>query len=122
MGWLDLDLDTLFDRQRVPRRFDDARPVSRYPSADMDLALVVEDSVPAAMVAETLERAVGDLCESVELFDVYRGPGVGVGRRSLAYRLRFAALDRTLTDEEIAGIRDRCLEAVAAEHRATLRQ
>ena len=122
MGWLDLDLDTLLDRQQVARRSDDAQPVSRYPSADIDLALVVEDSVPAAMVAETLERAVGDVSESVELFDVYRGPGVGAGRRSLAYRLRFAALDRTLTDEEMAAVRERCIAAAAAEHGAALRQ
>jgi phenylalanyl-tRNA synthetase beta chain len=122
VGWLDLDLDLLLDRGRVPRRSEDARPVSRYPSADMDLALVVDDTVPAGDVETTLERAIGQQCESVDLFDVYRGPAIGDGRRSLAYHLRFAALDHTLTDEEMAEIRDRCLAEVAADHGAALRQ
>ena len=122
VGWLDLDLDVLLDRDRVARRSETARPVSRYPSADIDLALVVDEAVPAAAVAPTLERAVGELCESVELFDVYRGPGIADGRRSLAFHLRFAALDHTLTDEEIAEVRARCIDAVASEHGATLRQ
>ena len=56
--------------------------------------------------------AAGELCESVELFDVYRGAGVSEGSRSLAYRLRFCALDRTLTDAEVAELRARCIEAV----------
>jgi phenylalanyl-tRNA synthetase beta chain len=122
LGWLDLDLDALLDRDRVPRRPESARAVSRYPSADMDLALVVDDAVPAAAVASTLERAVGEVCESVELFDVYRGAGIVGGSRSLAFRLRFAALDHTLSEEEIADIRARCVDAVASEHGATLRQ
>jgi len=45
--------------------------VSRFPSSDVDLAFVVADSVPAAAVEATLRRAAGDLCESVDLFDVY---------------------------------------------------
>jgi phenylalanyl-tRNA synthetase beta chain len=122
LGWLDLDLDALLDRDRVPRRSESARPVSRYPSADMDLALVVVDAVPAAEVASTLERAIGEVCGSVELFDVYRGAGIAGGSRSLAFRLRFAALDHTLSEEEIADIRARCIDAVASEHGATLRQ
>ncbi len=74
------------------------------------------------MWRSTLERAIGEQCESVELFDVYRGPAIGDGRRSLAYHLRFAALDHTLTEEEMAEVRERCLDAVAADHGAALRQ
>jgi phenylalanyl-tRNA synthetase beta chain len=122
VGWLDLDLDLLLDRSRAARRSEDARPVSRYPSADMDLALVVQDTVSAGEVQATLERAIGEPCESVELFDVYRGPAIGDGRRSLAFHLRFAALDHTLADEEVAEIRARCLDAVAGDHGASLRQ
>ena len=59
--------------------------------------------------------------ESVELFDVYRGPSVGEGARSLAFRLRFCAQDRTLTDEEIGGLRSACIQAVEQGHHAALR-
>ena len=77
--------------------------------------------MPAGSVERTLREAGGDELESVGLFDVYRGPSVEGGSRSLAYRLRFCALDRTLTDEEIGTLRTTCIDAVESEHRATLR-
>jgi len=117
-GWLELDLAKL---AAAPRRPLEARPVSRFPSSDVDLAFVVDDPVPAAAIEATLRGAAGELCESVELFDVYRGPGVREGSRSLAYRLRFCALDRTLTDTEVAGLRAECISAVEGRYEATLR-
>ena len=121
VGWIDLDIGILLDRQRVPRRSEEAVAVTRFPSSDIDLAFVVEESVPAGSVERTLRRAGGELLESVELFDVYRGPSVDEGSRSLAFRLRFSALDRTLTDEEMGGLRSACIEAVATAHQARLR-
>jgi phenylalanyl-tRNA synthetase beta chain len=121
VGWLEVDLGPLLDPDVVPRRPDQARPVSRYPSSDVDLALVVPDDVPAAAVAGGLERAGGDLLESVALFDVYRDEAVGAGRRSLAFRLRFCADDRTLTDAEVGSLRQRCVDAVAEAFGAVLR-
>jgi len=117
VGWLEVDLGALTGVGRVP---EEAHPVSRFPSSDIDLALVVADSVAAADVATVLEIASGDLLESVHLFDVYRGAALE-GRRSLAYRLRFCALDRTLTDEEVGHLRTGCIEAVSAQLGAELR-
>ena len=76
---------------------------------------------PADVVAEGLRAAAGDLLESVTLFDVYRGTGIAEGARSLAYRLRFCAPDRTLTDEEVGTLRARCIEAAEKEFGAVLR-
>jgi phenylalanyl-tRNA synthetase beta chain len=118
VGFIELDLANL---AAAPRRPLAARPVSRFPSSDVDLAFVVDDAVPAAEIEATLARAAGELCESVELFDVYRGAGVSEGSRSLAYRLRFCALDRTLTDVEVAELRTGCIDAVEARYPATLR-
>jgi phenylalanyl-tRNA synthetase beta chain len=87
----------------------------------VDLAFVVADSVAAGDVARTLVTAGGDLLESLALFDVYRGPGLAAETRSLAYRLRFCALDRTLTDAEVGELRLRCIGAVEESHGATLR-
>jgi len=117
-GWLELDLGKLAS---APKRPPAARPVSRFPSSDVDLAFVVPDTVPAASVEATLSRVAGELCESIELFDVYRGAGVSEGGRSLAYRLRFCALDRTLTEGEISELRARCIAAVESQYEATLR-
>jgi phenylalanyl-tRNA synthetase beta chain len=119
VGWLEIDLDGLLGRAH--RRPDVVVPVSRFPSSDVDLAFVVDDAVPASSVAQTLQRAGGPLLESSVLFDVYRGPGVPTGTRSLAYRLRFCAPDRTLTDEEVGDVRRGCIEAVESAHGAQLR-
>ncbi len=121
VGWLDLDLGVLLDPQRAPRRPSESVPISRFPSSDIDLAFVVPDAVPAGRVEATLATVGGELLESVQLFDVYRGESLGEGVRSLAYRLRFCALDRTLTDEEIGGLRADCILAVEQAHRAALR-
>jgi phenylalanyl-tRNA synthetase beta chain len=121
VGWLDLDIGTLLDRQQVPRRPEVARPISRFPSSDIDLAFAVDDEVSAGTVERALRRAGGEDLESVELFDVFRGDVVGVGRRSLAYRLRFCSLDHTLNDAELAELRNRCIAAVEEGGKATLR-
>lgn len=121
VGWLDVDLGVLLDRERVPRRPDEARPVTRFPSSDVDLAFVVDEVVPAGAVARTLQETAADLLESVELFDVYRGPSVDEGSRSLAFRLRFSSLDHTLTDREVGELRSRSIAAVEQAHRARLR-
>jgi phenylalanyl-tRNA synthetase beta chain len=118
VGYLTLSVDALLDEPRRPRQ---AQDVSKFPASDMDLAFVVDDGVPAAAVRGTLLETGGDLLESVGLFDVYRGGQVGEGRRSLAYRLRFRAPDRTLDDNELAAVRRRLIDAVVATHGAELR-
>ncbi len=107
---LDLDLIPLDDRRPAPQ-------VSPYPPIAVDVALVAAASVPAADLAEALSDGGGELLEEVRLFDVYTGEQVGVGRRSLAFTLRFRAPDRTLTSEEANAARDSAV-AVAAERYA----
>jgi phenylalanyl-tRNA synthetase beta chain len=118
VGWLEVDLGQLATVDRRPAA---ARPLSRFPSSDIDVALVVDDDVPVDRVADALANAGGDLLESVVLFDVYRGDGVVAGRRSLAFRLRFGALDRTLTDQDVGELRQRCIDAARDAVGAVLR-
>ena len=118
VGWIECDLGRLL---ATARRSEQARPVSRFPSNDIDLAFEVEESTPAAAVEATLRDAAGPLLDDLRLFDVYRGPALAEGWRSLAYRLRFCALDRTLTDDEVAEARRRSIEAVESAHPARLR-
>jgi phenylalanyl-tRNA synthetase beta chain len=118
VGYLAVSLDRLLAEPRLPAQ---ARDVSRYPASDVDLAFVVDDSIPAAVVAATLDGVRAVPIESVTLFDVYRGESVGAGRRSLAFRLRYRAPDRTLSDSELARARSAAIEAVVAAHRAELR-
>ena len=104
----------------VPRSDGVYRPISRFPSSDVDLAFVVDDSIGADELAAVLRSAGGELVTDVELFDVFRGDSVGEGRRSLAYRLRIQAPDRTLTDTELGELRD-ALIAAAGSVGGTLR-
>ncbi|MUK02096.1 phenylalanine--tRNA ligase subunit beta [Vibrio cholerae] len=91
-----------------------ARPLSTYPPATQDVALVVDASVVAGDVLETLREGAGELLEDVSLFDVYTGQGIGEGRKSLAFALRFRASDRTLTADEASAARDAAV-ALAGE-------
>ncbi len=96
-------------------------PISGFPVATQDVALVVDAEVPAGKVAAALRAGGGTLLESIRLFDVYVGDQVGPGRRSLAFALRFRAPDRTLTADEVTGARDAAVAAATAATGAVLR-
>jgi phenylalanyl-tRNA synthetase beta chain len=101
-----------------------APPISAYPVATQDVALVVRETVPAAEVGAALAAGAagaGGLLEEVRLFDIYTGEQVGEGNKSLAYRLRFRAPDRTLTDEETSAARDAAVAEAARRAGAVLR-
>jgi phenylalanyl-tRNA synthetase beta chain len=72
-------------------------------------------------VESTLREAAGELIVDLRLFDVFRDARLGEQRRSLAYRLRLQALERTLTDPEVAELRGRCIDAVRSTHGGELR-
>ncbi len=118
VAWLELDLTALFALPANERPF---RPFSRFPSADIDLAFAVDDAVPAGEVAATLRRSVGGLLVDLHLFDVFRGDQVGAGQRSLGFRLRLQAADRTLGEDEVTAVRAKAIDDVATAHGATLR-
>jgi phenylalanyl-tRNA synthetase beta chain len=86
--------------------------VISYPAVHQDVAVVVDEAVPAAEVRAAVLEGGGDLLRSAEVFDLYRGEQLGQGRKSLALRLSFRAADRTLTDEEVAERRTAIEQAV----------
>jgi phenylalanyl-tRNA synthetase beta chain len=94
----ELDLEAL--QAAAPPRYAYA-PISAYPAALRDVAVVVADAVPAERVAEEIRKAGGELLRGVRLFDLYRGESIPAGTKSLAYALSYQAADRTLTDKEV---------------------
>jgi len=114
----ELDLDALLPL--VPDRYE-CMPVPVFPPALEDLALVVDEALPAELVAEIIRVAGGKLVTGVHLFDVFRGEKIGAGKKSLAYRLTYQALAKTLTDRDVAGIRTRILRRLEQDLGATLR-
>ena len=95
--------------------------VSRYPAVLQDIAVVVNESVPASEVQALIEQTGGRLLRDVRLFDLYRGDQVGVGKKSLAYTLTFQADDRTLTDKDANKMRDKIVRRLNSQLDATLR-
>ncbi len=114
----ELDLDALLSL--IPERYE-SRPVPAYPPVLEDLALVVDESLPAERVAEVIRQAGGKILADVRLFDLYRGEKIGAGKKSLAYSLTYQAANKTLTDKDVAGIRTRILRRLEQELDATLR-
>jgi len=95
--------------------------VTTYPSVYQDLAIVVDEEVPADSVRRAVVEGGGELLRSAAVFDVYHGEQVGKGRKSLALRLEFRAPDRTLTDAEVAERRD-AIKVALAELGGSLRE
>jgi phenylalanyl-tRNA synthetase beta chain len=89
------------------------QPFGAFPALRQDLAVTLPAEVSAEQLIARVRDAAGETLESVEIFDVYSGEQVGEGRRSLALALAFRALERTLTDEDVAPVRERLLEAVS---------
>jgi phenylalanyl-tRNA synthetase beta chain len=94
---------------------------SRFPRADRDIAIVVGEGTPAADIEAMIREAAGDLLESVQLFDVYRGESIAAGRKSLAFSLRYRAIDRTLEDDEVSAVHARVETALRRRFGADVR-
>ena len=115
---MELRLDTLLDAAAEDPK---APPISAFPPATFDLALVVAAATPAGDVAGAVRVGAGPLLEDLRLFDVFTGPQVGEDRKSLAFALRLRARDRTLTADEVAAVREAAVAAAAERCGATLR-
>jgi phenylalanyl-tRNA synthetase beta chain len=96
-------------------------PFGEFPAAHEDLAVVVDDGVAAGDVIAAVRAAAGPALASVALFDVYRGAQVGEGKQSLAFHLEFRSLERTLTSEEIAPLREKIASVLAERFGGALR-
>jgi phenylalanyl-tRNA synthetase beta chain len=90
-----------------------ARVPGRFPPVRRDLAFFVPQTATHADVERALAGAAGETLRSIELFDVYDGPGTPAGMRSLAYALQFQHADRTLTEAEVTELQSRMVTAVA---------
>jgi phenylalanyl-tRNA synthetase beta chain len=95
--------------------------VSPFPAVFQDVSLVVAADVAAQEVIDAVRDGAGDLLEDIALFDVYTGPQIGEGHRSLTLALRFRATDRTLTEDEASAARDAGVAVAGERFGAVLR-
>ena len=114
----EIDFDLAIDGVDTTPRYAD---LTTFPELREDIAIVVDASVPAATVLDTVRAAGGKLLARAEVFDVYRGEQIAAGRTSLAIALTFRAKDRTLTDADVAPIREKIVARLAKDLGGELR-
>lgn len=116
---MELEVDSLIAEARDVTLYED---IPRFPSINLDIAVVVEEEVDSSQLEEVIRRAGGELLRGIRLFDQYRGEQVGEGMKSLAYSLSFYAMDRTLKDEEAQAALEDIVAALGEELGAKLRE
>ena len=93
----------------------------KFPTVSRDLALVCDEAMTVGMLEACIKKAGGKLLRSIQLFDIYRGPGIAPARKSVAFSLELRADDRTLTDEDTTGVTNAVLEKLKNDLGVTLR-
>lgn len=118
----ELDLDVLLDQlDRDDARVPIFQAFSTYPPSDRDIAFFISTQVAVADIERVITKTGGNLLESIDLFDEYRGENVPNGQRSLAFRLLYRADDRTLKDDDIDPVHQKVREALVDKFRVELR-
>ena len=115
----EIDLDKLLAKKVGKMKY---KEISKYPSVNKDLALVVDKNITSKEIEMNIKKAGGSLLTNIKVFDVYEGIGIPEGKKSVAYALTFEKSDRTLTDEEINNAMDKIIELVEKKMDATLRK
>jgi phenylalanyl-tRNA synthetase beta chain len=105
---VELDLDAIPITEAMP-----APSVSPFPAVFQDVSLIVGEDIAAQTVVDAVRDGAGELLEDARLFDVYTGPQIGDGRKSVTLALRFRAADRTLTEDEASAARDAAVKTAA---------
>ncbi len=114
----ELDVDVLVRNAVTVKGYKD---IPRFPAVELDIALLVDKDVSYERVVRAISSSGGKILDSVRLFDVYEGPGVPDGKKSLAFALLYRAPDRTLTDEEVRPVHEKLLRKVTSAVGAQLR-
>ena len=114
----DFDLEALLEAMQT--NFD-LKPVSEFPPILEDIAVIVDEELPAERVEALIRQTGGKLLASARLFDVFRSEQIGANKKSLAYALTYQSPDSTLTDKDAAQIRSRIVRRLEQEVGAKLR-
>ena len=117
-GAFELDLGELFAESLEPVTYED---VITFPPVRQDLAFTVDEDVPAGDLVDAAREAAGPDLKQIRVFDVYRGEQVGEGKKSIAFSVAFQSAERTLSDEDAAGLRGKIAKALSERFGAVLR-
>ena len=90
------------------------KPLPKFPASTRDLSVVCDEEIPAALLEKTIRKAVGNILESVTLFDVYRGEQIEAGKKSVSYSISMRSLEGTLTDEQADKAMEKAIKELSA--------
>ena len=113
-----IDMPTVYPYASFDRKFSG---IAKYPAVSRDISMTVPHKVTAAEIEAILEQRGGKLLESYHLFDIYEGPGIMPGFKSVAYNLTFRHKDKTMEEKEIVSAMNKILNGLGSIG-ATLRQ
>ncbi len=114
----EIDFNRVVQYAQELRKF---RPLPKFPAVNRDLSIVVEDHLEAEKVEEAIRQLQPPFLDEVFLFDVYKGSPVPTGKKSLSYRIRYRANDRTLTDSEVNQYHEKVIHTLREIFGAELR-
>ena len=114
-----LDFEAIFAQRAGTVEY---KPLPKFPATTRDFSFVVDEAVEVGTLIATMARAGGKLVEDVALFDIYRGPQIGEGKKSVSLRVSLRATDRTLTVEEADKASAKILGAMEHQLGITIRQ
>lgn len=115
---IEIDLDRLLLSIPETPRF---VPLPKYPHIERDIAIIVDESLPASAVIDIIKTYQSGLIEGVSIFDFYKGKNIPQGKKSLAFSVRYRAEDRTLTDSEIEDLHASLVSFVSSKSGGTIR-
>ena len=97
------------------------KQVSKLPLISRDLAVVVQENIECNKLTSCIKNTIGEMCYSIELFDIFRSETLGKNLKSMAFNIKIQSYDKTLTDEEINGIINKVIAALEKNYGAKLR-
>jgi len=115
----ELDMEALYAARRLMM---DYKPLPKHPALERDFSFVCSEETPAGIISKEIKEIGGNVVESAELFDIYRGPQIGENKKSVSYAVQLRADDHTMTDEEADATVKKILAGLADKHGITLRQ
>jgi phenylalanyl-tRNA synthetase beta chain len=117
--WMELDFERIAAQVPHDRQL---ASLPKFPPADRDLAVVVEESLLSEKIKDKIKQLGGELVENITLFDVYRGKQIPAGKKSLAYSICYRSQEKTLTDEEVDEVHRKVISELEKTFGATLRE
>ena len=116
--YAEIDLDLFNANMKGLKEY---KPISAFPSIEIDLAIVVDEKIKNKDIIEIIRKTGTDILRHISLFDIYRGKQVEEGKKSLAYSLSFRGENRTLKDSEVEIVTNRIIENLEKNFNASLR-